>query len=481
MISELCSRARTLRASAHIGMKYKQWPAVALCIIVSLIFAQGMGCKVTSPRTDATALKNSGNGHASTVMLIGGGNYHQNDDRIAKEFLKLIGELGRGAPAIGIVTAASDKGDVRDDGQFYERFLGGLGAKAEWLDLERASRDKEYEAALAARTSNMNGFFFGGGSQNKIAEALFEPSSRDRVPSKVLLAIQQAFNSGAVYAGTSAGSVIASGKGVPMFLSGGNYLSMGMQNISERADDANHDPGFKLLVVDFSGGLDLFRFGAIDTHFSERNRLIRSFAMGSFLSRTVDADATVAIAEGKLPLREFGVDEGTALIVHQANGKRPTMEVVGVGGVSIITFTQSSFSKQPCDLARAAQLTFLTDGDSFDPLNGRVAFAPAKTVLDQGAAPTEAAVVVSGGFGSPADLLSGTERSPSELKGDILHKLNDFIKGGSAQLTIQSADPTAVYSLIVTQARQRVVLTRDGEDTLYSWSDMGMRLECPPQ
>ena len=408
-----------------------------------------------------------------SLMLIGGGNYHKNDDLIAKTFLRKITEKHKQPPTIGVVTAASEPAEVAGDGAFYETFFKDLGAHAEWLDLNRANSDAAYATALVKRIDSMNAFFFGGGDQRFIIQALFKnggTSSPDaRHPTPVMAAIQRAYARGAVYAGTSAGSVVGTDLGIPMFLNGGNYASLIRQRWSANPSDAEADPQFNKMVVDTQGGLGFFRFGSIDTHFNERNREVRSFALGQIMQKqkTIPNQARI-----------FGIDEGTVLMVDDADTDSAQISVLGAGGVTIVDFAQASFSQTACFAASGVKISYLTDGDSYDPISRQVTFNKASAAITFATKQVPAKDVTAHFFGAPKDHESGSENSPGALSRAAEELTTAFILSPAQTLRIKSGMTTPQFQLIKSKTGLRSARRKAAKDTSVSYQNMSVELSC---
>ena len=100
-----------------------------------------------------------------------------------------------------------------------------------------------------------------------------------------------------------------------------------------------------------NGGLGFFRFGVLDSHFSQRTREAR-------LVRLV-ADSGIDYG--------FGVDENTALVVHAnaADGSHH-MRVVGAGGVFIVDARQAKLQSEKLAAFKIENIMihYLNQGDS---------------------------------------------------------------------------------------------------------------------
>ena len=434
------------------------------------------GCRPrTASKATATVKDNTGAGHPrSSLMLIGGGNYHDHDEQIPKAFVAKIKDLNRGAPMIGIITAASDPGDRKDNGLYYEKFFGDLGAKATWFDLDRAATDSAYSQRLASDIQNMNGFFVGGGDQNNILHVLFDTPISARRPTVILKAMRDAFLKGAVYAGTSAGSAVSVGTNDPMFIAGGNYVARHPQTFNADYDALSPNDTFNYMSIDPHGGLGFFNLGAIDTHFSERSRLLRSFAMGSMLKIGTPGNSQ----HSQYPAKVFGLDEETVLVVDQVLTDHPIASVLGNGGVSIVDFSGANFSMDSCINAQNVGLSYLTDGDRFDFVTNQVQFAPSKAPVLPMQSINHLMDQSSAAFGSPQDLFSGTEKNPKELAYSVLNGLKGFVQGTSPTLTIHDAANGSSTALVADRSQLKAASVGSGEALQLSWTGMTIGMQC---
>ncbi len=182
----------------------------------------------------------------------------------------------------------------------------------------------------------LNGIYFSGGDQARHLESLVgrDSSGQYAVPSAQLSIIQRRHAQGQlVVAGTSAGDHFQGGglwrgRPVPMVGGGDSYevLKAGFTvgNGPAAAAPELGKPGDSIAyapVLYPRGGLGVFRFGVLDSHFSKRTR---------------EARLVRAVHDGGMDYG-FGVDENTALLVSQADPTGTThFSVVGAGGVYVV-------------------------------------------------------------------------------------------------------------------------------------------------
>ena len=191
-------------------------------------------------------------------------------------------------------------------------------------------------ALLNATLNSLHGIYFSGGNQARHLESLVgrDESGRYTRTSAQWHIIQRRHALGQlVVAGTSAGNHIQGGglwrsRPVPMIGGGDAYdvlmngFALGQGPAGETDPLAPPVSGTRYPAVIYpDGGLGVFRFGVLDSHFSKRTRearLIRA-ALDSFMDYG------------------FGVDENTALLVTQTDTSGTThFSVVGAGGVFIV-------------------------------------------------------------------------------------------------------------------------------------------------
>lgn len=166
-----------------------------------------------------------------------------------------------------------------------------------------------------------NGLFFNGGDQNLTRQAWVRA---DNSPSHALtLLSERVANRQTVVGGTSAGTAVQSAG--PMISNGSSKAAMQQGSFAveppPRDCDLNNrcPAGLNVdsLTYNPAGGTGLFRFGTLDTHFSERSRQARLMRLA--------ADTSTALA--------VGVDETTALVINLDNG---AFDVIGEHGVFIV-------------------------------------------------------------------------------------------------------------------------------------------------
>jgi cyanophycinase len=185
-------------------------------------------------------------------------------------------------------------------------------------------------AGLTRHLESLNGIYFSGGDQARHLEGLqAKVSPTDFKPSAELAVLQRRFAQGKlVVSGTSAGNHIQGGgtwrnRTVPMIGGGDSYpaLAAGFQPGTGAALDT---PALPTQYA--GGGHGFFKYGVLDSHFSQRVR------EGRLIRATQESQMDYG----------FGVDENTALVVGQPDAAgRVNMTVLGAGGVFVVDVRQA--------------------------------------------------------------------------------------------------------------------------------------------
>lgn len=195
--------------------------------------------------------------------------------------------------------------------------------------------------ALDAVLNRLNGIYFSGGNQARHLESLItkDPKGDYTIASAQLTILQRRHAQGQlVVAGTSAGDHIQgggvwNGKPVPMVGGGNSYDALkngfakgrGASGDTAELGQTELNTNFPPVIYPL-GGLGVFRFGVLDSHFSRRTR------EGRLVRATLDSGMDYG----------FGVDENTALVVSQADAAGTThFTVLGAGGVFIADLRQA--------------------------------------------------------------------------------------------------------------------------------------------
>jgi len=229
------------------------------------------------------------------LMIIGGADRLDPDALIARLFLGLVNRAVAHSQQRDIVIVGTATRHPEILTTEYVRIFSRLGYDAKRLHAPLIrNRDEAHDPQNWRLLENAAGIFITGGDQYALTQAL------DRTPCEQ--AIMQAYDRGAVVAGTSAG---ATAMGRPMVVAGGGTgeLRMGMVQISDGLAWA----GDNLII---------------DTHFGARGRFPR---------------LTAAVAEHPEALG-IGIDENTCLLV--ASGGHCT-----VAGSGVVYFVDASHAE----------------------------------------------------------------------------------------------------------------------------------------
>jgi cyanophycinase len=270
---------------------------------------------------------------------------------------------------IGIFTTASadaeaakENGElyVQDFRDLYEQYLKDQYPNAsidvEWIpfDIENAEAEEDSQT-LIDQINSRNAFIFGGGDQSFITQAFFDedPKTGTRTETPVYQALKHRFETGALVAGTSAGTAVQ--PSAPIITEGESYEAA----LKGSTSLIGSPPFVRDLYYNPLGGLGFFNYGLLDSHFSERGRQGRIIRLASDL---------------EVPLA-FGVDENTALIVDNPDTPDAKFEVLGQGGVFISDLSNASVDETSQNWSiSGVKTTYLTEGDEYDPITGIAGF-----------------------------------------------------------------------------------------------------------
>jgi len=312
-----------------------------------------------------------------------------------------IGQLaaknsGKQRPTIGILTTGSAASSAAINGQGIALDFQAAGVNAVYIPFNRATGAADCRRtrsgtstegrAIINQINSVDGFFFGGGDQSRINNCFFlynntvtNPNSPDgfsdsgystnatRTSSAVATALINKFNAGAPVGGSSAGAAIQTG--IPMPTEGVTYEAI-IGGAFPDFQDVLPTQFFNDLSYDQLGGFGFFPYGLVDQHFSQRGRQGRALRI-----------ATASGPGLTPPLRNaYGVDENTALIVTDVGTPQAKMEVAGQFGVSIFDLAGAYKFNSPWSIFNV-KLSYLTDGDAYDPIRNIAAIKPSKVAL----------------------------------------------------------------------------------------------------
>ncbi|QBF81913.1 hypothetical protein EXU30_03770 [Shewanella maritima] len=185
-------------------------------------------------------------------------------------------------------------------------------------------------AAFINAIEQADGLFINGGDQSLTLQAF---KNKDGTDNALLKAVRKQLEQNQlIVGGTSAGTAVMSGgvyqqKQVPMITNGRSEVALlrgakadvlpsaGCNKDNQCGELLNDD-----LTYNSQGGMGLFKWGIMDTHFSERGR------QGRLVKLVTDTQSRFA----------FGVDEATALVVSWQSKEQLEMQVVGQTGVFVV-------------------------------------------------------------------------------------------------------------------------------------------------
>jgi cyanophycinase len=217
--------------------------------------------------------------------------------------------------------------------------------EAEW-------KNNGNDTLLAGIVSKCSAVWFTGGDQMRTVKTLFRP---DGSQTPVLKAVWDVYRSGGVIGGNSAGAAIMS----EVMIGGGTSIAALCHGLI-RDFPENDFPEDKGVLV--TKGLGFFPCGLVDQHFNARPRI------GRLALALMDAKREFNLG--------FGIDENTALIY---NGQQNRISVAGASGITILNVTDARISYvQNLPLIENITLSYLEEGDSYDPENGKITPADGK-------------------------------------------------------------------------------------------------------
>lgn len=227
---------------------------------------------------------------------------------------------------------------------YYRDQLTAYGAaEVYYIPVTVDSKGNNSNSEVVQNVQRMSGFFFGGGDQLRIIYSFFNNDEKE--PSEVLRAIKQTLlRTGGVVAGTSAGTDCQTGN---TMISGGESYE-GVVDGTEFFWRTIERKNPNTLTAYGPGGLNLFTYGHLDTHFANRGR------HGRLVQLLVDS---ASYSHGTN--RAFGVDENTALVITGDWSQRRG-SVIGQRGVWMF---DSSYSTTTAS-------TVTTDGESTNSVKG---------------------------------------------------------------------------------------------------------------
>lgn len=240
------------------------------------------------------------------LVIIGGAEDKKNDCMILSKTAELAG--GKDGKIIVLTVATDFPSQVGKEYKYLFNQLGIINIDALHIETREDSNDAERQQRLKEASC----VFFTGGDQLKIT-SLIGGTAIERF-------LKDAFSTGLVIAGTSAGASV-----------------MSETMITSGVDDEAP----KRCTVKMAPGLGLIQGVVIDQHFAQRGRIGRLLA---------------AVAQNPTVLG-IGLDEDTAIVVKPNN----TFEVVGSNAVTILDGMHSRYSNvsesNPDDILAMTDIT----------------------------------------------------------------------------------------------------------------------------
>lgn len=242
--------------------------------------------------------------------------------------------------------------------------------------------------AAVEKIRQADAIFINGGDQSLTLRAF---RLEDGTASAELQQIERMVQAGQlIIAGTSAGTAVMAGgselgRKIPMITNGDSFSAMQYGAFDLPAPEPGCDKDQSCsnglaenhLTFSAQGGLGLFSWGVLDTHFAERGRQAR-------LIRLLN-DTQTRLG--------FGIDEATALLVGYPTGENSAqvaMEVAGKGGVYVVDTQGAQHSGEGSAIRISGVVThYLTREDKLEIKDNivRTRFAPWKYAPNNTQAP----------------------------------------------------------------------------------------------
>ena len=253
------------------------------------------------------------------LLAIGGAEDKLGRRSVLKTFVQ---HAGGTSARIAVVPTASSLGPEIVD--VYDALFRRLGA-ADVVAARPESREDADDPAMVSRLDDVTGIFMTGGNQLKLSAVVNGTDFGE--------AIRAAHLRGAAVGGTSAGASIQSS----------HMLAFGSGGATP-----------KQRMTQLAAGLGLVEGCVIDQHFEQRNRYGR----------------LLMIVAQSPSLAGIGVDENTAAVITEENGRR-LLRVVGHGAVTVldgrhVVSNAHEARRTAALLASGVVMHVLPDGSTFD-------------------------------------------------------------------------------------------------------------------
>jgi cyanophycinase len=264
-----------------------------------------------------------------SLVLVGGG-LEDDNEIIWNKIIELGG--GKQKARFGVISAASENPCCDEDSSwvYYRDMLTQYGAaEVYYIPITIDTRGNNSNPKVIEQIKTLTGFFFGGGDQTRIIASFY--NNEERIPSPALLAIRETLlATGGVVAGTSAGTDVQT---INTMITGGDSYEA-LRDGSKTFWQNVELPNPSVLTAYGPGGIGLFPYGLLDTHFSNRGR------HGRLVSLAMDT-----MSHPLSSVYAYGVDENTALVITGSWGNRKGT-VIGERGVFIANLAKASLIGQ---------------------------------------------------------------------------------------------------------------------------------------
>lgn len=296
----------------------KRWMTIFL-------LAAAAACAPPLPQPGASPAAGAA-GAGGHLLIVGGG---RQPDELVQRFVDLAGGAGRAR--IAVIPMASSQPDESGRGKAEQ--LREFGADAFALVITRADADRDSVVRLL---DGVTGVWFNGGDQSRLMTVL--------EGSRLLGAIRERYQQGAVIGGTSAGAAVMS-----------DSMITGSQRLADEDTIGYHGDNFPSVAratIEVVPGLAFLPGTLVDQHFLRRERHNR------LLSATLERPSMLGV----------GIDESTALLVRPDGG----WEVVGASAVVIYDARDATVTPAlaPQLGASSIRMHLLPAGSTFNPATG---------------------------------------------------------------------------------------------------------------
>jgi len=275
------------------------------------------------------------------LAVLAGGDVGGTLVEIYQAFIEQASRGGR-KPYIGVITAGVTWSTAQSiaNGIVY-RFKSVYGVEnVEWLPFHVSNGNICTSSSLNSKLRSMTGIYINGGDTELITDCLF-PNGRI---TSALSVIQDRYHSNSL-------AVFASSAGV-----------LALQSDSIIGPRESWSAIHYGASYDSLGGFDLFSYGFLDVHFSQRGRQVRLIRLT--LDRRQEST------------KGFGIDESTAMVVDGGRFK-----VIGANAVYIVHVNEASIISGKRFAVNSVKVSRLTDGDSYSFNTGTITWGSSKSTL----------------------------------------------------------------------------------------------------